>query len=214
MFNSLVIEKFTERTGLCVGGLIGARQVVSLRDLAEVSDLMVMNKKYLEALLCSVRTSSGLAPYRGCRTVSVTQIDPSTLLIGQTFVERGKYTAMMESIGNKFTGFCFQGSLLQRPPLLVFGKDEEGTPSVAHYLPPIIENGRNLLDGVHRSYIAQAVSAPLTAIIVSGVDTPFPCELHEWDKVAVVEEKPAVEDRFQNLDPGLFRQLKDIGIDG
>lgn len=212
-FQPIPIYRFMERTGLSGDLTAKAAQVISLRQMTRITDLIVMTEAYLEQLLRSVRTADGQLPYRDA-TISIAQVDPATILLGQTFIERRKYISLLENLSNRFSGFCFQGSLLTRPPLIIYGRDENDALSIAHYVPPIVENNHALLDGTHRGFIANAVISPFTAVMTQGVRTPFPCDLHGWESVKVVETKPPVEERFDHLRPELFRQLKEAGIDG
>jgi len=175
---------------------------------------------YLKQLLASVylEGSPMERPYEKC-TITTSRMDPINVAIGQTFIERPKYQAFLENFQESFLDFCVTKGIAKCTALIALGETEDGLLAVAHYLPPIIEkNSVNhelcLLDGMHRNFLVKTVGTTLESIIIEGVQTEFPCELHTWESVSVVQEKPPREKRFFNLKSHLFRDLKAIGIDG
>lgn len=155
-------------------------------------------------------------PYQDC-TIQRARVDPYNLLVGQTFVERPKYQRLIESLNQAFQGFCINHGFAKCISLIVLGKINDGSLALAHYLPPIVEEhscGLHLLDGVHRNFLTKAIGTTIETIIIKGVKTPFPCEVGEWSRVKIVEQKPPRNERFINLKPILFRDLKWVGIDG
>ena len=92
---------------------------------------------------------------------------------------------------------------------------------MACYIPPIIEvhGSRSLImDGIHRNYIArQSGLSTINALLVENIEVPFPCSVNNWKEVQVIPlaDKPKnLEDRYFDLQKGLFRDLKYLGIDG
>ncbi len=61
---------------------------------------------------------------------------------------------------------------------------------------------------------AMRTGTTIEVIKVSDVKVPFPCDFGRWRDVRMVAEKPKKSERFHNLMPALFRDLKFIGIDG
>jgi hypothetical protein len=210
---------FTARTGISQSDLFRgwspANQIVSLREI-EVDDLRVMPMDYLRQVLDSVTLSgSETHPYRGC-AVETGRLDPTRLKLAQTFVERPKYQAMLESFSSLFKKFCVTKGVAKCTALIASGRGPDGRHAIAHYLPPIVEDhGANyLLDGVHRNFLVMSVGTTLEAIFIEGVKSPYPCTPQSWDKVVVVAAKPPKDQRYFNLDPKLFRDLEGVGIDG
>ena len=100
---------------------------------------------------------------------------------------------------------------------IVLGRTAADEPCIAHYLSPIVEEhgGRLILmDGVHRNFLVRCVGTTIESIVIRQIGEPFPCDVRSWDEVRVVEEKPPKDQRFFNLRPELFRDVKHIGIDG
>ena len=132
-------------------------------------------------------------------------------------MERSKYQQFLERCDSMFSSFCVSRGMAKLGACIVLGRTVEGAQGIAHYVPPIIERHGSawvLLDGVHRMYLARQVGTTLEAVVVSGVKTPFPTDLHGWESVSVVSEKPARSERYRNLRPELFRDLKHVGLDG
>ncbi len=221
MLKRLDLEEFEHNTGMrhedFFSGWDKVRLVVSLRELIRVREIRVMPMEYLKQILSSVTLAgdSNIRPYEGA-IITTARIDPSILLVGQTFVERKKYQSLIEMFSTFFDGFCTTKGVAKCTALIVYGELVDGTLALAHYLPPIVEQGERkiLLDGMHRNFLVMRVGTTLETIIVSGVKVPFPCTPQMWEKVVVVEEKPPREKRYFDLHPDLFRQLERVGIDG
>jgi hypothetical protein len=177
-----------------------------------------MPEEYLKALLFSTVLEGDRSNkiYADC-SIQRARIDPHHLEIGQTFIERPKYQKLLENLPQVYSGFCVNHGFAKCSALIVYGQTSDGSSVVAHYVPPIIEvhNDRLfLLDGVHRDFLTMAVGTTVESVLIKGVKVPFPCDPRGWDEVRVVEQKPPRPERFRNLKPDLFRDLKWVGIDG
>ena len=224
MFQPIPLEAFETRTGIrrneWGAGWGAAREIISLRDMIKIVAVAVMPLDYLRRLLESVtlQGNPNEKPYRGCALRRV-RMDPDNVLVGQTFVERSKYQAFLEDFQDAFADFCVTKGVAKCTALIALGERVSGSLAVAHYIPPIVEEHQNherlcLVDGIHRNFLVKMIGTTLETIIVEGVKTPFPCDLHKWNAVQPVAAKPPLEKRFFNLRPELFRDLKAIGIDG
>ncbi len=220
MFTDVGMYEFRQRTMIPDNQLeawTDAKKVTSLRNIRRIIDLRVMPMFYLEQLLRNVTLAgdSSVYPYRHA-TIETVRMDPASLLVPQTFIERKKYQGFLEGFQNIFKGFCVTRGVAKCTALIVFGETIDGTLAIAHYLPPIIEDhGRlQLIDGMHRNFLVMTVGTTLETIVVRGVTGQFPCTPQGWAAVKVVDEKPPKGERFFNLTPNLFRDLKRVGIDG
>jgi len=222
MFQTLDLDTFRERTG--IGGEDFARlrsqgnAIVSMRDLIEVHSVQAMPKAYLDRLIRGVTLAGDatVRPYERCK-ISLVRMDPNGVLVGQTFVERKKLQRILEDFGGLWSEFCITRGIAKRTPWIVFGRTESEPHAIAHYLPPIVEqNGGRLLllDGVHRNFLVRSIGTTIETIVVRDVASAFPCTCGTWDAVLPVDEKPPKPERFHDLVPGLFRDVKSIGIDG
>lgn len=222
MFQPIPLEIFEARTGISQGVMAPtwayASQIVSLRDIVSVSSIQVMSEEYLRKLVCNttLEGDAGVHVYEKCH-ISRARIDPHNILVGQTFVERAKCQRMIEHLSSVFEGFCVNHGFAKSIALVVLGKIADGSFGIAHYVPPIVEQhngGLYLLDGVHRNFLAGAVGTTIEAIILKNISIPFPCDVHTWASLRPVDEKPARAERFYNLRPDIFRDLKWVGVDG
>lgn len=221
MFESISVETFTRRTGITPNFSMRASKIVSMRDLAHgsITGVQVMPKDYLRKLLHSVTLEGDTnhRPYKDC-DIKLVRIDPNDLAVGQTFVQRSKYQDFLEEFSSILDeSFCVTRGAAKCNALIVFGRTQSGEDVVAHYLPPIIEatNGTQfLLDGIHRNFLVKQIGTTIESIIVKGVSAPLPCTAKNWSDIHIVNEKPPRDQRFHNLQPSLFRNLKWIGVDG
>lgn len=217
MFEPIPIDEFRRRTGLDALEP-GIRSVVSLRDIHFVANISVMSVDYLQALLRNVPLTNqqGIRPYASVRPRSA-RIDPHLLRVPQTFVERKKCQAFLESFPSVFDGFLVTKGVAKCTALIVGGVTKEAEAAMAFYVPPIIECGKSeyrLVDGMHRNFLVMRVGTTLESIMLEEVNTEFPCVPCSWNNVELVDEKPPKERRFFGLKPELFRDLKWVGIDG
>ena len=137
--------------------------------------------------------------------------------IGQTFVERRKINALHELFNDAFVGHDVPRGISKKGAYIVRGLDPDGVPVVAQYLPPIveqIESRHAVLDGIHRFSYVRGAGTTIEVIKISDPAAPFPCDLRKWSSITPVDTKPPKDQRFFNLKPELFRDLKYVGIDG
>ncbi len=217
---NISIEEFYNRTSLdlretiLTNHLVG---VVSLRDIERVRHILVMRTDYLESLLANVVLEGDREKrvYLGCE-IERMRIDPTQLMVGQTFVQRSKYRAILENLPNIYRGFQINHGA-KCTALIFYGVTKQGDFGVAHYIPPLIERHNDhlvLLDGVHRNFVTKGAGTTIESIVISGIKTPFPCDPVSWDCVRPVDEKPPRNERFRNFNQNLFRDLQFVGIDG
>lgn len=220
----ILIKDFLEKTEFNLTDLdtidpSSIQFVIGLRNMKEIISINAMSKDYLNRLLLRVGTTGSFNEkvYENAK-INFAKIDPHTLRLGQKFVYRKNYTAILENFPCLFGDFHISRGISKLTAFIIFGKDENGNFAMAHYLPPIIEihEGHSiLLDGVHRNFIVKNSGTTIEAIIIQNVKTHFPCASQKWDEVLVIDHKPEkIEDRYFDLKPELFRDLKSIGIDG
>ncbi len=221
MFEPIGLEDFEGRTGIVPNFTARATKIVSLRDLTHglITSIQVMPKDYLDQLLRSVTLEGNkeCRPFAECE-ISLARMDPNELVVGQTFIQRGKYQGLLEDFGNLLdASFCVTRGTAKRNAMIVYGQTRNGEEALAHYIPPIIEvtNGAQfLLDGVHRNFLVKQIGTNIESVLLKGVKAPLPCETGCWSDIKIVDTKPPREQRYYNLQPDLFRNLKWIGIDG
>ncbi|MEK7464377.1 MAG: hypothetical protein AAB617_01215 [Patescibacteria group bacterium] len=221
MFESIPLDEFVGRTGAQPRFASTAQKIVSLRDIrpGTITTVQVMPRRYLESMIRSITLEGdeNRRPYANCE-IKLARKDPYELEIGQTFVERMKYQSLLETFEVLFDeDFCVTRGVAKCNALIIFGKTQDGEDAIAHYIPPIIESSNNvqfLLDGIHRNFLVMRIGTTIESIVLKGVDTPLPCETRNWSTIRVVDEKPLKHERFYDLKPELFRNLKRSGIDG
>ncbi|MBI2120451.1 MAG: hypothetical protein HYT94_02390 [Parcubacteria group bacterium] len=222
MLQPIPLAIFEARTGISRDTITpfwsNAFGIVALRDIVSVQSIQVMSEEYLRKILhnTSLEGNEKLRAYEGC-TIQRARLDPHNMLVGQTFVERAKCRQMLEHLSGIFDGFCVSRGFAKSIPLIILGTTKDGLCAIAHYLPPIVEQhngGLYLLDGVHRCYLVSAIGTTIEAIVLKGVQIPFPCDVHTWASLRPVDEKPPSSERFYNLRPDIFRDLKWVGVDG
>jgi hypothetical protein len=220
MFEAISVAEFEERTNLLTQGTSQwntATHIVSLRQLVTVEALEPMRRDYLEQLMQSITLAGADRTPVYCRSsVETMRIDPQSIVLGQTFVERGKYQRFLETFNSLFSSFCVPRGVAKLSACVALGKTHDGAYAIAHYIPPIVERNAGeltLLDGVHRMFLGKQIGTTIECVVVSP-HVPFPADVHGWDRVSVVSEKPALNDRYSNLRPELFRDLKYVGVDG
>jgi hypothetical protein len=193
-----------------------AKWIVSLRDVTVVEEMAFVRMELLEALLQAITLrGSSERPYNKA-TFSMYGIEPKGIAIGQTFVLKGKILDIMSSLSGVFSSYLTKG-LSKMPPAQLFGKDKEGREVMAFYIPPIIEYHRGLpilLDGIHRSYICSSAGTTINGIHIQACTVPLPFDPISWKETKLVEEKPAIDLRYRNLNTAYFRDLTHVGIDG
>lgn len=70
------------------------------------------------------------------------------------------------------------------------------------------------LDGTHRCFLIKSIGTTIETVVIRGVTAPFPCDPQPWSRVRQVDAKPPRPERFVDLRPEFFRDVKHIGIDG
>ncbi len=221
-FTPITLDEFQERTGISRKELASVREdavsVVSLRDIARAESVQAMPREYLEQLIANVTLAGDTTrkPYERL-DIQMLRMDPGGLRVAQTFVERPKYRGIVENVSDLFAGFCVSRGVAKRTASIVRGRTADGTSVIAHYLPPIVEEQGGkffLLDGTHRCFLIKAIGTTIETITVRGITAPFPCVEQEWSSLRIVDVKPPIAERFVDLRPELFRDLKFVGIDG
>lgn len=220
MFVPIPLVEFLSSTAIDAGKhhslFNGVKHVVSLRDITNIDHVGIMPRDYLQNLLANVPLQTGEKVYEGLE-VSLERVDPNGLRIGQTFVLRRKYQSILEDFSDRFNDFCVTRGPAKCNAMIVIGGTKYNSVGIAHYLPPIIEehpHHRILLDGIHRNFLVKQIGTTLEAIVVHKVKTQFPADPQHWRSIKVVDEKPANQQRYFNLQPSLFRLLHAVGIDG
>jgi len=220
-FEPIDLGEFEKRTGLDMRELAymsRADRIVSPRQIVEARYMLAMWIPYLQGLIASVPLlgDPSRKPYAGCR-IDRYRIDPRMSKVGQTFVERGKIRALHELFSGLFDEHDVPYGISKKGAWWIFGKTAEGDRAIAQYLPPIVEqidDRHAVLDGVHRFSYVRGAGTTLEIIKISDPKEDFPCDLQKWDSIKHVDAKPPKDQRFFNLRPDLFRDLKYVGIDG
>ena len=205
--------------GLRLPDINAIEVIVPLRDLAVVESLVPMRRNTLAYFISRIRTLDGQPVFEN-NDIEMLKLDPRLLKIGQKFAYRENYVHLLESVTDIFDEFMITGGLGELGAFFAFGRDENDRKCMALYIPPIVEqHGAELviMDGIHRDYIIKSTGTVINAVVVKNVTTPFPCSFHSWDELKVIglEEKPKdINERYFDLNKGLFRDLKFLGIDG
>lgn len=217
---SIKFEDFSSRTGIPRSALFreykDAEVVVGLRELSCIDRVLVMPKDYLATLLgCVPLLGSAERPYEHS-SIETLRMDPRSVKVAQTFVERKKCLNFLEQFSNKLTAFCLTNGAAKCTSFIAYGTTVDGKAAIAHYVPPIIEKHEELflVDGTHRNWLVMTIGTTLEVVVVSDVRSQFPCTPVSWDQVRPVDSKPPKYERHINLRETLFRDLKFIGIDG
>lgn len=195
-------------------------KIIPLRDLRVINSLLPISSEMVLYLLRQIRTLEGQMPFRNIM-IQMVRMDPRHLKIGQRFVYRENYQKILESVPEIFSQFMVTaGGLGDLGAYFVFGLNGDDRYSMACYLPPIVEKqGSDLviMDGIHRNYIAKQAGLALNVMLVEGVNLPFPCGMRDWSEITIIPlaDKPKdLNERYFDLNKGLFRDLKYLGIDG
>lgn len=197
------------------------KKVIPLRDIHTLTSPPIpIGNDLLLHILKRIKTLDGRQPF-GMANIQLVKLDPRQVKIGQKFVYRENYQAILEGIPNLFRNYlATNGGLSDFGAYFVFGLNGTGDPALACYLPPLVErhnSGLVIMDGIHRDYIVMQTGGTLNAIIIDGVFAPFPCAPKPWSEIEVIslKDKPKdINERYFELQKGLFRDLKHLGIDG
>ena len=215
-------REFRARTGIDLGTSVNpdhVDKIVAPRDLVKIEMMLRMRKEYLRKLLDSITLERKEEfPYRGLE-FTVETVGGSGPMRSQTFVEEPKILSLVKGLGGISSAFCGESGFATLAPYILLGRNTDGHYCLAHYIPPIVEEhnsvGRVLLDGTHRASLVSAVGNGMAALIIKGVTVPFPADPVTAEEVRWVAEKPTRRtERFRNLNPNFFRDLKWIGVDG
>lgn len=194
-------------------------KVVPLRGVKKISCVVPMSTAILNHILRKMKTLGGRPVFEDA-TFELGRVDPSHLMVGQKFVYRETYQSLLEDMPRIFGGFVIHSGISDLGAYFIFGEDDKGTRVLACYLPPLVEKHGGydvVMDGIHRNFITKQMGTTIGAILISHSSFPFPCGLRPWSEVQVIslKDKPAdINDRYFELDKGLFRDLKYLGIDG
>ena len=161
-FTPICITDFMERTGIDLsayswGGAVDF--VVSPRDIQRVLELPHMTTAYRDQLLSSIGLASDQTKkvYGGLE-IHQRFIDPRSLKLGQKFVYRKNYIAILENFPDIFKELSMAKGFAQLSAYIIVGSDYEGRKVFAHYLPPIVEqHGQSLIlmVGVSTNYLTR-----------------------------------------------------------
>lgn len=195
---------------------VSVSEIVSVKEIKEVISVEMMTEEFLIRLIKSVKLlNSNVEPYKESSIVQ-THLDPTTLLIGQTFVEKEKLRKIKKNIAFLVNQSPRVTNFAELPPLIIKGFNSDGERVSSYYLPPIIEehNGKScIIDGNHRCYIANEMKIPINVILIKNAISP-PCGFDTLDSVKITKRKPKSGKRLINGNLKLFRDFKDVGIDG
>ncbi|MDA2922405.1 hypothetical protein MYX07_04030 [Patescibacteria group bacterium AH-259-L07] len=196
--------------------------VVAPRDLQTIITVENMSMEYLISLLSNITLlgNKNEKIYAHAK-INPRRTDLDTLSLGQRFIYRDHYTAIMESMCSLFSGSTtIPRGISNWTPYIIIGIDFDNQYVLAHYVPPMVEVHGNkfiLLDGVHRCFITKQTNSTTESVVIERVKIPFPCETKSWKELQIIDKKPEKVDvtkRHFDLKVELFRDLRGIGIDG
>jgi len=195
-------------------------KIIPLKSIELVQSVIPINSDMLLYLIRRIKTLDGQLPFQNSRIHQVI-FNPNQLKIGQKYVYRENYQNLLENVSGIFHKFLGEwGGLGNLGAYFVFGLDAESRYSMACYLPPVIEIHESkplIMDGIHRNYIGRQTGLTINALTVKNIGVSFPCSPKKWSAIKVIplNDKPKnLEDRYFDLNKGLFRDLKYLGIDG
>jgi len=210
----LSVEDFKERTRMDLDP--EAEFIIPLRNVPKIKRMEDMKQCYLEALLRTVPTNDKKhIPFQNAE-FQYYEWNPSNIRAPQTFVQIDKLVNLLDlTTTGIFADYGYTG-FTRLTPKVVYSEINE-TLYAALYVPPIIEQHDGdylLLDGVHRSSLVRGTGGSMRYIVIKDVNVEFPTTPRPWEDVQKVQYKPPMEERYENLKPELFRDLKYVGIDG
>lgn len=194
-------------------------RIVPLRHIKFVESVVPISKDLLACVISKMTTLDGTPVFTEAET-QLCKIDPNYLRIGQRFVYRENYQSLLEELPSLLSHFLISTGINDVGAYFIFGTDRDGLEAMACYLPPLVEEhsfGLVVMDGIHRSYLTKQMGATMYAILITNVGAPFPCAAKSWGEARVISltDKPKeIRDRYFDLNKGLFRDLKYLGIDG
>lgn len=220
------VKQFLDRTGIDLyqTGFNKWDKIVNVvapRDLQKIITVESMSMEYLISLLSNITLlgNKNKKIYAHAK-INLRRIDLDMLSLGQRFIYRDHYTAIMENLCTLFSGFTIPRGISNWTPYIIIGMGFDDQYVLAHYVPPMVEVHGNkfiLLDGVHRCFITKQTNPDTESVVIERVKTPFPCETKSWKELQIIDKKPEKVDvtkRHFDLKVELFRNLRGIGIDG
>jgi len=204
---------------LCLPDLGAIKHIVPLRFMREIEQISPISKEMTFFLLSQMKTMNGHRPFRNSK-IRLSQYHPANLKVGQKYAYEENLTGVLKGLPSFFEKFMIPCGVSELGSWFLFGKDIDGVPAMACYMPPIVErHGKNLviMDGIHRNFIAKQFGVSINVILVEEISIPFPCSMREWCELQVISlnDKPKdINERYFDLTKELFRDLKYLGIDG
>lgn len=194
-------------------------EVVPLRSMKRILALMPIPDSLLRQILSQVKTSDSELCYLNS-LLQGAQLDPQLLKIGQRFVYRDKYQAIIENISSIFGDYqiAITKGINNLGAYFIMGGTCNHKIGLAVYLPIIVEKHQNnlvVLDGIHRAYLAHQIGSTIRAIVIDRA-SPMPFEIKDWNEIQVIALKDRPDqttDRYFGLQQKNFRNLKYLGID-
>ncbi|MDP3733893.1 MAG: hypothetical protein Q8R37_01575 [Nanoarchaeota archaeon] len=194
------------------------KTVRSVKDIAFIHDISLMQESELQALLRSIPLQSdhSIFPYHAAN-ISFPSVSPHFLALGQTYVQKDKLLHFISKTSTLFGKYVTPG-ISSLPPMMIYGESYDAKNVLAFYLPPLVEKHDGLpvlIDGLHRSVVAHAAGTTISSLHLDRIEAP----LHfipsvAWDSLQYVDVKPPLEERFQGLKMEYFRDFSYVGIDG
>lgn len=210
-------EEFFDRTGEKIRGIGEIEGILSFKEATRENIIKIefMETEFLKSLLMNVPLlGSGEKCYKDAE-ISVYKMDPRALKIGQTFLQDSKLINLL-NVSSMFEDRWSGQGLIKSPPLIVY-IEKQGKIFATLYVPPISESyntDSNLIDGLHRSYLAMGAGATANYVCIRKKKNDLPFTPHNWNEIRVVKEKPPKEERYFDLKKENFRLLDYVGIDG
>lgn len=196
------------------------KKVIPLRNMTTINAAIPLRKDFLEQILRKITTVDKSArPFKSSE-IKLVKADPNHLKIGQKFVYRENYQKLLEEMPKILSNFMISAGICDLGAYMFFGLDNRDNVCLAYYIPSIIEKHQHelvIMDGIHRNYLNRQLGHTLNTILVENIGIPFSCSLHSWDEIQIISlnDKPKEQkERYFDLKPGLFRDLKYLGIDG
>ena len=129
----ILIEDFLERTGFDLNDFSAVdpsrvKYVIGLREMTKIISISVMPKDYLYRLLKKIGIAGSFDEkiYENAK-INFAKIDPHTLRLGQKFVYRKNYMAILENFPDLFGYFHVSRGISNLTAFIIFGKDKNGT---------------------------------------------------------------------------------------
>lgn len=189
--------------------------IVPPKEIVKLEHIKLLEYKVIRAIVHNVPIRNTDDCLYSNSTIGLYRLSPEVLKIGQSFVLKNKILDLCEFSEN-FKEFAMPG-ISKLPPVLLCGKNEIGEDSCGIYFPPLVEKHKDdmvLIDGIHRSYLIKSAGTTMTYIVVSSPSKKLPFDPQNWSHAKLSDTRPAIVDRYVNLDMALFRDLGRVGLDG